>query len=148
VVRAQGQQLSEITSLIESGVIRSVVDKVLPFEMTAEALAYVEAGRARGKVVIAVKGWRRPVIDHVIPFEQAKEALAYLGKGAKRKVGVQMGNGAGTTRTIYTGSAANLPDRTTHPSKQHDSIQPRPPTFRTGRCTHCRRRPEHQLKLR
>ena len=54
-MRAQGQQLSEITSLIESGVIRPVVGKVFPFERTAEALAYVEAGRARGKVVIAVK---------------------------------------------------------------------------------------------
>jgi NADPH:quinone reductase-like Zn-dependent oxidoreductase len=54
-MRAQGQQLSKITSLIESGMIRPVVDKVFPFERTAEALAYVEAGRARGKVVIAVK---------------------------------------------------------------------------------------------
>jgi NADPH:quinone reductase-like Zn-dependent oxidoreductase len=54
-MRAQGQQLSEITSLIESGVIRPVVDKVFPFEKTADALAYVETGRARGKVVIAVK---------------------------------------------------------------------------------------------
>jgi NADPH:quinone reductase-like Zn-dependent oxidoreductase len=54
-MRAQGRQLSEITSLIESGVIRPVVDKVFPFERTAEALAYVETGRARGKVVIAVK---------------------------------------------------------------------------------------------
>jgi NADPH:quinone reductase-like Zn-dependent oxidoreductase len=54
-MRAQGQQLSKITSLIESGVIRPVVDKVFPFERTAEALAYVETGRAKGKVVIAVK---------------------------------------------------------------------------------------------
>jgi NADPH:quinone reductase-like Zn-dependent oxidoreductase len=54
-MRAQGQQLSEIASLIESGVIRPVVDKVFPFEKTAEALAYVETGRAKGKVVIAVK---------------------------------------------------------------------------------------------
>jgi NADPH:quinone reductase-like Zn-dependent oxidoreductase len=54
-MRAQGQQLSKITSLIESGVIRPVVDKVFPFERTAEALACVETGRARGKVVIAVK---------------------------------------------------------------------------------------------
>jgi len=54
-MRAQGQQLGEITSLIESGVIRPVVDKVFPFEKTADALAYVETGRARGKVVIAVK---------------------------------------------------------------------------------------------
>lgn len=54
-MRAQGQQLSEITSLIESGVIRPVVDKVFPFEKTGDALAYVETGRAKGKVVIAVK---------------------------------------------------------------------------------------------
>ncbi|MGY4313672.1 NADPH:quinone reductase-like Zn-dependent oxidoreductase [Bradyrhizobium sp. JR3.5] len=53
-MRAQGQQLSEITSLIESGVIRPVVDKVFPFEETGDALAYVETGRAKGKVVIAV----------------------------------------------------------------------------------------------
>jgi len=54
-MRAQGQQLSEITSLIESGVIRPVVDKVFPFEKTGDALTYVETGRAKGKVVIAVK---------------------------------------------------------------------------------------------
>jgi NADPH:quinone reductase-like Zn-dependent oxidoreductase len=54
-MRAQGQQLSEITSLIESGMIRPVVDKVFPFEKTGDALAYVETGRAKGKVVIAVQ---------------------------------------------------------------------------------------------
>ncbi|MBY3212408.1 MULTISPECIES: NADP-dependent oxidoreductase [Rhizobium] len=53
-MRAEGQQLSQITSLIESGVIRPVVDKVFPFEKTGEALAYVETGRAKGKVVITV----------------------------------------------------------------------------------------------
>jgi NADPH:quinone reductase-like Zn-dependent oxidoreductase len=54
-MRAQGQQLSEIASLIEAGVIRPVVDKVFPFENTGDALAYVETGRAKGKVVIAVQ---------------------------------------------------------------------------------------------
>ena len=53
-MRAQGQQLSQITSLIESGVVRPVVDKVFPFEKTPDALAYVETGRAKGKVVIKV----------------------------------------------------------------------------------------------
>jgi NADPH:quinone reductase-like Zn-dependent oxidoreductase len=53
---AQGKQLSEITSLIESGVIRPVVDKVFPFEKTGDALAHVETGRAKGKVVIRVAG--------------------------------------------------------------------------------------------
>lgn len=52
---AQGDQLSKITSLIESGAIRPVVDRVFPFEATNEALAYVETGRAKGKVVVKVR---------------------------------------------------------------------------------------------
>jgi len=52
---AQGDQLSKITSLIESGAIRPVVDRVFPFEATNEALAYVESGRAKGKVVVKVR---------------------------------------------------------------------------------------------
>ncbi|MCH8617916.1 NADP-dependent oxidoreductase [Undibacterium sp. TS12] len=54
-MRANGSQLQQITSLIESGVIRPVVDKVFPFESTNEALAYVKNGRAKGKVVIKVR---------------------------------------------------------------------------------------------
>jgi len=52
---AQGDQLSKITTLIESGAIRPIVDRVFPFEATNEALAYVETGRAKGKVVIKVR---------------------------------------------------------------------------------------------
>lgn len=54
-MRAEGNQLAEITTLIESGVIRPVIDKVFPFEQTNEAMKYVESGRAKGKVVIKVK---------------------------------------------------------------------------------------------
>lgn len=54
-MKANGSQLRQITSLIESGAIRPVVDKVFPFEATNEALAYVESGRAKGKVVIKVR---------------------------------------------------------------------------------------------
>lgn len=54
-MKANGAQLQEITRLIEEGAIRPVVDKVFSFEATNEALAYVEAGRAKGKVVIKVK---------------------------------------------------------------------------------------------
>jgi NADPH:quinone reductase-like Zn-dependent oxidoreductase len=54
-MRAEGQQLAEITKLIEAGIIKPVVDKVFPFEKTGEALAYVETGRAKGKVVIKLK---------------------------------------------------------------------------------------------
>ena len=54
-MKASGDQLREITSLVELGVIRPVVDQVFPFGATNEALAYVEKGRAKGKVVIKVK---------------------------------------------------------------------------------------------
>src|SRR5712692_8454601 len=47
---ANGGQLGKITSLIEAGDIRPVMDRVFPFERTNEALAYVETGRAKGKV--------------------------------------------------------------------------------------------------
>jgi len=54
-MRANGGQLREIARLIESGAIRPVIDRVFPFASTNEALAYVEAGRAKGKVVIKLK---------------------------------------------------------------------------------------------
>jgi NADPH:quinone reductase-like Zn-dependent oxidoreductase len=54
-MRADGQQLSEITQLIDGGKIRPVVDKVFPFDQTNEAMSYVESSRAKGKVVVKVK---------------------------------------------------------------------------------------------
>ena len=54
-MRSEGKQLGEITKLIEAGVIKPVIDKVFPFEQTNEALAYVETGRVKGKVVIKVR---------------------------------------------------------------------------------------------
>lgn len=54
-MRGEGEQLTQITKLIEAGVIKPVVDKVFPFAETNEAMSYVEAGRAKGKVVVKVK---------------------------------------------------------------------------------------------
>ena len=54
-MKANGSQLREITRLIEAGAIRPVIDRVFPFESTNEALAYVEAGRAKGKVVVKIR---------------------------------------------------------------------------------------------
>ena len=48
-------KLNQITKLIEAGVIKPVMDKTFPFEQTNEAMAYIETGRAKGKVVIRVK---------------------------------------------------------------------------------------------
>lgn len=54
-MRAEGNQLSQITQLIEAGIIKPVIDKIFPFEQTNDALAYVETGRAKGKVVVKIK---------------------------------------------------------------------------------------------
>lgn len=54
-MRASGEQLDKISALIDAGTIRPVVDRVFPFESTHEAVAYVEQGRAKGKVVVKVK---------------------------------------------------------------------------------------------
>jgi len=54
-MQANGKQLLEIGKLIETGVIRPVVDIVFPFEQTNEAMSYVSSGRAKGKVIVKVK---------------------------------------------------------------------------------------------
>jgi NADPH:quinone reductase-like Zn-dependent oxidoreductase len=54
-MKASGSQLREITRLFDAGVVRPVIDRVFPFEATNEALAHVESGRAKGKVVVQVQ---------------------------------------------------------------------------------------------
>jgi NADPH:quinone reductase-like Zn-dependent oxidoreductase len=54
-MRADGGQLSQITSLIEAGIIRPIMDRVFPFAATNDALAYIETGRSKGKVVVTLK---------------------------------------------------------------------------------------------
>lgn len=54
-MQANGKQLSEISTLIEAGVIRPIIDKVFSFEQTNEAMAYVASGRAKGKVIVKLK---------------------------------------------------------------------------------------------
>jgi NADPH:quinone reductase-like Zn-dependent oxidoreductase len=54
-MRSNGEQLSKITSLLESGVIQPVVDRIFPFRATNEAMGYLATGRAKGKVVISVR---------------------------------------------------------------------------------------------
>ncbi|GAB7036303.1 MULTISPECIES: NADP-dependent oxidoreductase [Catenuloplanes] len=52
-MRASGDQLRELTALLDAATIRPVVDRVFDFASTRDALAHVEQGRARaGKVVI------------------------------------------------------------------------------------------------
>ncbi len=53
-MRADGAQLQSIAALIESGAIKPVIDRTFPFQQTADALRYVEQGRAKGKVVVTL----------------------------------------------------------------------------------------------
>lgn len=54
-MKASGDQLRKIGALIEAEAIRPVVDRVYPFESKGEALAYLETGRAKGKVVVKLR---------------------------------------------------------------------------------------------
>lgn len=54
-MRANGEQLGKIASLVDQGAIRPVVDKIFPFEQSRQAVDYAAQGRAKGKVVIRVK---------------------------------------------------------------------------------------------
>lgn len=54
-MRADGAQLLEITTLLEAGTIKPVIDRVFPFHAVNDALAYIGTGRARGKVMVQIK---------------------------------------------------------------------------------------------
>ena len=51
-VRPDGQQLSKIGDHLAASRLHPVVDKIFPFTQAKEGLAYLEQGRARGKVVV------------------------------------------------------------------------------------------------
>jgi len=53
-MRPSGEQLAKIGALVDQGAIKPIVDKTLPLQAAADAVSYVESGRAVGKVVIRV----------------------------------------------------------------------------------------------
>jgi NADPH:quinone reductase-like Zn-dependent oxidoreductase len=53
-MRANGAQLKTLASLYNAGTLHPVLDRTFPFDDTLEAMAYVEQGRAKGKVVISM----------------------------------------------------------------------------------------------
>jgi alcohol dehydrogenase len=52
---SNGDQLRDIATLVDSGAIKPVIDREFAFEQLPAALTYLEAGRARGKVVLKVR---------------------------------------------------------------------------------------------
>jgi NADPH:quinone reductase-like Zn-dependent oxidoreductase len=53
-MRADGAQLKTLAALYDAGILRPVLDRTFPFDETLDAMAYMEQGRAKGKIVITM----------------------------------------------------------------------------------------------
>jgi NADPH:quinone reductase-like Zn-dependent oxidoreductase len=53
-MRANGAQLEMLATLYDAGALRPVLDRTFPFDATLDAMAYVEQGRAKGKIVVSM----------------------------------------------------------------------------------------------
>jgi NADPH:quinone reductase-like Zn-dependent oxidoreductase len=53
-MRADGAQLKTLAALYDAGRLRPVLDRTFPFDETLDAMAYVEQGRAKGKIVVTM----------------------------------------------------------------------------------------------
>lgn len=51
---ASAEDLATLARLMEEGKVRTVIDRTYPLAETAEAMRYLEAGRARGKVIVRI----------------------------------------------------------------------------------------------
>ena len=49
-----GSELAQLAKLIEREQLKVILDKAYPFTRIAEALAYLEEGHAKGKVVVTM----------------------------------------------------------------------------------------------
>lgn len=54
-MHASGEDLTELVKLVDDGKLKIVIDKRFDFDDIAEAMAYLEAGRAKGKVIVEMK---------------------------------------------------------------------------------------------
>jgi NADPH:quinone reductase-like Zn-dependent oxidoreductase len=51
-MHADGAQLAALAKLYDDGTLRPVLDRTFDFDQTLEAMAYVEQGKANGKIVV------------------------------------------------------------------------------------------------
>jgi NADPH:quinone reductase-like Zn-dependent oxidoreductase len=63
-MKASGEQLRAIAALADTGTIRPVIDRVFPLAAAKDAMAYVESGRAKGKVVVTMADPVMPPTAH------------------------------------------------------------------------------------
>lgn len=54
-MKANGEQLKDIKTLVETNLIKPVIDKTFDFSDAIDALVYQQSGRAKGKVIIKMK---------------------------------------------------------------------------------------------
>lgn len=54
LARTRQEDLEHLSGLLTSGTIAPVIERTYPFEELAEAMRYVDAGHARGKIVVTV----------------------------------------------------------------------------------------------
>ncbi|GAD17194.1 NADPH quinone reductase [Lentilactobacillus otakiensis DSM 19908 = JCM 15040] len=53
-MKPSGRELTAITTLIEQGVVKPIIDRVVPFEDIQSAFDYSASGRAKGKILVAI----------------------------------------------------------------------------------------------
>jgi NADPH:quinone reductase-like Zn-dependent oxidoreductase len=53
-MRADGTQLKTLAALYDAGTLRPVLDRTFRFDETLDAIAYVEQGHAKGKIVVTM----------------------------------------------------------------------------------------------
>ena len=55
LAKSSRDDLALLKELIEAGTVTPVIDRTYPLREVPEAIRYLETGRARGKVVVAVQ---------------------------------------------------------------------------------------------
>jgi NADPH:quinone reductase-like Zn-dependent oxidoreductase len=55
ISHSSAEDLAILAGLMQEGVIRPVIDRTYPFAKAAEAMRYLESGRARGKVIVTME---------------------------------------------------------------------------------------------
>ncbi|HEY0707928.1 MAG TPA: NADP-dependent oxidoreductase [Polyangia bacterium] len=53
-MHGSGADLAQLAGYVDAGKLEVVLDRVFPFAQTADAFAYLEAGHAKGKVVVRI----------------------------------------------------------------------------------------------
>jgi NADPH:quinone reductase-like Zn-dependent oxidoreductase len=53
-MRASAEQLKTLAALYDGGILRPVIDRTFPFDEALDAMAFVELGRAKGKIVVVM----------------------------------------------------------------------------------------------